>query len=439
MDAGFCRQTITPPVGTPMLGFARRDYAGPTTGVHDDLHARVLWVSHDGQAALVVSLDLCLLGRDEADRLKRSLKAALGLPAERILISTTHTHAGPALGTCNFAGYRPPNTVYLDQLDGAVLRAARAARQEARPVTMRAGSGRTRVPLSRRRPDADGSIAWAPYPEGAVCDHLPVVTLTDASDRPAAILFSASCHPSMVSGHEVSAGFPGITCTALDGEVGDAVSMFLQGAAGDAKPAASADDEGRRWRSCDWDTVAEVGRRLAAEVSAVMAGGLDEIEPEVRSALVEVSYALSAPPPREYLERLAGEQPDDAAPWDVVMRHLWATDQLTRLRDKGALPTAAPILIQALQLGHGLRFVAMEGEPVAELGLYAIEAFGSGVTVPVGYANGQGLYLPVERMLAEGGYEVESAWEYQWPAPPAEGGERLIDRALPTFRERGIL
>jgi hypothetical protein len=439
MDAGFCRQTITPPVGTPMLGFARRDYAGPTTGAHDDLYARVLWVSHDDEAALVVSLDLCLLGRADADRLKQSLNAALGLPAERILIATTHTHAGPALGTCNFAGYQPPNTAYLDQLDEAVLAAARAAREAARPVTMRAGVGRTRVPLSRRRPNADGTIAWAPHPEGAVCDHLPVVTLTDAADRPVAVVFSASCHPSMVSGHEVSAGFPGVACATIDDEFGDAVSMFLQGAAGDAKPAASADDEGRRWRSCDWDTVAEVGRCLAAEVSAVMSGGLDEIEPEVRSALVEVPYALSAPPSREDLERLAGEQPADDATWDVVMRHLWATDQLTRLRDNGALPTAAPILIQALQLGSGLRFVAMEGEPVAELGLYAIDAFGSGVTVPLGYANGQGLYLPVERMLTEGGYEVDSAWEYQWPAPPAEGGERLIDRAVATFRERGLL
>jgi len=36
----------------------------------------------------------------------------------------------------------------------------------------------------------------------------------------------------------------------------------------------------------------------------------------------------------------------------------------------------------------------------------------AGTVVPLGYSNGQGLYLPVETNLPEGGYEVESVYEY---------------------------
>jgi len=43
MKAGFCSEMITPPAGTPMMGFARRDREGPSTGLHDDLFVRAAW------------------------------------------------------------------------------------------------------------------------------------------------------------------------------------------------------------------------------------------------------------------------------------------------------------------------------------------------------------------------------------------------------------
>jgi len=70
------------------------------------------------------------------------------------------------------------------------------------------------------------------------------------------------------------------------------------------------------------------------------------------------------------------------------------------------------------------------GEPVGELGARVAGRFSAGLTVPLGYANGQGLYLPVTHMLAEGGYEVESFYEYGLPAQLAEGAEIALARAF---------
>lgn len=244
MKAGLAREKITPPEGTPMIGAARRDREGGSRSVHDDLYVRMLYLSQAGSAVLVASYDLCFLGRDDVDRLKRVLKRVLGaetgLGPERILLATTHTHAGPALGTWAFAGYAPPNTAYLAQVESATLRAAAKAAAGARPVTVRAGCGRTRVPMNRRRPLGDGTVVFGPHPGGVICDRLPVMSFADAGNRLVALVFAASCHPSVASGHEISADFPGAACAALDRRFGPAVSLFLQGAGGDAKPASSA-------------------------------------------------------------------------------------------------------------------------------------------------------------------------------------------------------
>ena len=78
-----------------------------------------------------------------------------------------------------------------------------------------------------------------------------------------------------------------------------------------------------------------------------------------------------------------------------------------------------------------------EAESVSLQIPYQLVQVDSGTTFPLGYTNGQGLYLPIERMLAEGGYEVESAYEYGFAAPLGPGYERLLSQALDGLRADG--
>lgn len=66
-------------------------------GVVDPLHARCL-VLDDGtmQIAMVV-VDSCMVPRSILDEAKRLAQAATGIPMERMLISSTHTHSAPAV------------------------------------------------------------------------------------------------------------------------------------------------------------------------------------------------------------------------------------------------------------------------------------------------------------------------------------------------------
>ncbi|MDK1032657.1 MAG: hypothetical protein QGD94_11665, partial [Planctomycetia bacterium] len=57
MQAGFAHKIITPPAGTVMSGFSGRDRQHGAEGVHDDLFVRALWLSHGGEAALIVGFE----------------------------------------------------------------------------------------------------------------------------------------------------------------------------------------------------------------------------------------------------------------------------------------------------------------------------------------------------------------------------------------------
>ena len=79
MRAGFARVSITPPVGTMMMGFGSRDRDHGCEGTHDELFVRALYLCHEGREALVMGFDLCFLDREEADRLKGAIGRRLEL------------------------------------------------------------------------------------------------------------------------------------------------------------------------------------------------------------------------------------------------------------------------------------------------------------------------------------------------------------------------
>jgi len=68
--------------------------------VNDPLHARCL-VLDDGSVQLAIAVvDNCLIPRSLLDQAKALATKETGIPAERILISATHTHSAPSVFAC---------------------------------------------------------------------------------------------------------------------------------------------------------------------------------------------------------------------------------------------------------------------------------------------------------------------------------------------------
>ena len=82
-----------------------------------------------------------------------------------------------------------------------------------------------------------------------------------------------------------------------------------------------------------------------------------------------------------------------------------------------------------LRQGHRGRYLPSDG---------GIAQFGGGVTFPLGYTDGTQAYLPASRMLPEGGYEVESFWEYRHTARLAKGIEQVLQKGIEELKAEGI-
>lgn len=424
LRAGFGMAEVNPWLGMPMEGLWQQE--GCRT-IHDDLFVRALAMDDGRGQALIVGFDLLFFERALADRYKASLHRALGLTPERILLNTSHTHAGPRITRWAYGGEADP--AYLDKIEAGLLRAAAEAVRRLRSVRLEAGAGLTDMPVSRRVPRPDGKVYWGPYPPGEVCRALPFCFLRDRRDAVIALLFSVSCHPSMIHTPDISAEYPGAAMRRLNEHFRTGGALFLQGAGGDAKPCQIAAPE--CWRQGTWQDMEDAGRSVADALIRAAAAGLRPIAPELRAALIETRWPLAAVSGPAELEAIR----DDGQ--TAEGRRAWARDCLHRLTRLGALPEAVGVLVHGLQIGRGLRLIGFEGELVGELGNLVLRRYRDGVTFPLGYTNGAQIYLPSSRQIPQGGYEVDNYWEYHWPAPLAGGTDGIVARAIRKLSQTG--
>jgi hypothetical protein len=116
----------------------------------------------------------------------------------------------------------------------------------------------------------------------------------------------------------------------------------------------------------------------------------------------------------------------------------WAKEQIGFLERGIPIPSTVEITLHGIRLGDGLRIVGIEGEAVAEIGMLMDKAYRRGVTFALGYTDGAQMYLPTTLMLSEGGYEVESFWEYRQPASLAGGMEKILTESIGMLQRAGI-
>jgi len=434
MKAGFASVKITPPVGTRMMGFGGRDVKHGSEGVHDDVYARALYLEHAGEKVLIIGYDLCLMSRALADRIKGAIGTQMEILPRQILLNTSHTHASACSGTWDSGGYVSPDRSFYDFLVRASVKAATGAKQSARKVTLHCGAGETKLPLSRRK-IIDGIAKFRPNPDGIIYDRIPVCLFKDTAGKSVCLLFSISVHPSGIAGYQISADWPGPAMARLDKYLGKSASLFLQGVGGDSK----AITIGRtgKWADYTWENSDEAGQIAATDTIKAIDKGLKQVEPDLYSAITETQWPLEPIPSRADFEAIVAKGPDQKKQRDR-MRYKWAKLQLRRLAINGKLEKTANLLVHGIKIGKGLRILALEGEAVAEWGYFIEKFYGEGVTFPLGYSNGEGLYLPVTRQLPEKGYEVDSFHEYRFPSQLAPGMEDVVLKAMKQLRKQGI-
>ncbi len=242
LRVGFSEFNITPPVGKLIPGgFEPCITSEPARG---KLLATAAAFSADGNDLIFVSADTLSLHVNTADRIRKSISDATGVPFDRILVAATHTHTGGAtdyqLWLC------PPDLEVASMTEDGIVSAAISAYNNMSDAMLGTGIGEEkRYSFCRDIRLTDGSIKMNPnraHPELMVApidtpDHSVNVMRIDSADGAVrGFIVNYANHPDCHAKNKksFSADFPGALRRGLKRVYGeDVFVLFFNGTAGD--------------------------------------------------------------------------------------------------------------------------------------------------------------------------------------------------------------
>jgi neutral ceramidase len=388
LDVGAAACDITPDVTAhkvPLAGYGARKGL-PATGVHDPLHAKVLFLREGTQMMALVTCDL----RSVTPQLKQqTLQKAgdLGLAADTLFLCGSHTHDGPSIFPEKFwqVQFGQCDPAVIDAMSSALAGGLRAAAKNLAPA--RAGWGFE--PLAgftrNRRWHYDSDIRKAAGETPALNPVLSVLRVDGDGGKIRALLVHFATHPTILDADNmlISAEWPGAMQKALETAFPGAVVLYCNGAEGDQSP------DGAQGTNA-FARVEAYGTRLAERAQALAQG--IKTEPNQPIGIARITPDL---PP--------------------IVFSPGATNSIYRFLEpaaKEALPKRAEI--QVLRIGD-TALAGLPGEPICEVGLATqrqVAAAGFKNVLTIGLANDYLGYIVNEKEYPHGGYEVDQRSYY---------------------------
>jgi len=230
--------------GIGKIAFTAKDFPiKQFTGVHDDLHVRVVLINTNESFAFV-SLELTSLPANAITFYKNIVMEMTGIEESHIWISVTHTFSAPHIPASErtseeveiiFKMYNKTSTALKEALQQAIEK--KTAAEFAFELS------KCGININRNMKTADGW--WFGNNEMEYSNHdVRVVTFRDHSQHPIAVLYNFDIQPSVMDNVITSAGeklvsadIAGAASQYVEKKYGpETVAIFLPGAAGDQAP-----------------------------------------------------------------------------------------------------------------------------------------------------------------------------------------------------------
>lgn len=411
--------------------------------IHDPIFAKALVLTDGTTKLAIVVVDSCMLPRELLDEAKEGVSNTTGIPAERMLISATHTHSAPAAMGClgsdadaNYVKFLPGKLVEVIEKANSNLAPAKLGyaaidapeyvanrRWIRRPDRMLKDpfgelTVRANMHPGFNSPDAIG-------PSGPVDPQLSVLSVQSADGKPLALLANYSMH--YFSAPAVSADYFGHFCRSVAGmlntkdasEGGEFVAMMSQGTSGDAWLADYSKPKREVTTKLD-----EYGRLIARK--AFDAYEKIEHRSDVTLAMAERKLTLNRRTPsperlawaQQVVKEFEGKKPKGHA-------QVYAREQLFL----HAEPTRE-LKLQALRIGD-LAITAIPNEVFSITGLKLKTQSRLPATFNITLANGSEGYIPPPEQHYLGGY---TTWPARTAALEVEAEPKIVE-ALTSLLE----
>ncbi|WZO99812.1 neutral/alkaline non-lysosomal ceramidase N-terminal domain-containing protein [Isosphaeraceae bacterium EP7] len=423
--AGVARASITPTKSTWMAGYGSR--TKPSEGAIHDLWAKALAMqAPDGSKALLISLDLCGIGRDLSVPIAEAIGSKHGMARDRIVLACSHTHSGPVVGTNLISMYKLDAdqaarvAEYAVELAATIRRIADEAFEHLAPADLGWQTGTADFGVNRRENTEANvpALRQALALKGPVDHDVPVLRVK-AGGKVLAVVCGYACHCTVLSGQQFCGDYAGFAQVAIERANPGITALFVAGCGADQNPLPRRTVE----------LAESYGAQLAAAVADVMVGPMHPVEGSPTTAYREVPIAFAKLPTREELDRDA-----KAADFYTASRARLLIGQLVK---DGKLAPTYPYPIQSWKLG-GLTWIFLGGEVVVDYSNRLKRNLGSSSTWVSAYCNDVMAYIPSARVLKEGGYEgATSMIYYGLPSPWAEPVEDSIIDGIKSILAEG--
>jgi hypothetical protein len=427
LRAGFARREITQPLGSPSsLGLTT-----VVTEIWDPLYASAVVLEGDGARVALVGMDLCGLLYESHRQIRSAVAAATGIPAELVVVNSSHSHSAPYLShdlqeLLRPFGLRLQDDDYAASVPRLVAAAVSEAADRALPVRASLGRGVVERVAGNRRPKQNGVTVHRygrpPHelrdlPEGLIDPEVAVLRFNGLDGRGVGAVLVYACHPTASSvgiPKIASADFVGHGRTRIEQEFGFP-TVFLQGCAGNQ-------GTGKWVAGTAWEDTVAMGERFAAGVAAGFAAARPVNGESLRVGTDLVPLELDPFPPLAEMQRSFETAAASREFASIVM-----------VGDALVVASRLDVRRQARVVGVGIGDIALAvlpGEVFLEHGLAVRAGSPFRETIVAAYNDNTLQYVPTREAFPEGEYEVNGGWRYIRPGE----GERMSAAAVEVLR-----
>ncbi len=287
LQVGAAVRSIAPAKMLPVSGGMGRPK--PTTERRGDLTARALVLRKGDTTVAIVALDVIGFPSVLGDRVRAKTPR---IPANNILIASTHTHSAPdCYGFPDGNGGHTGDLEYMQFACDRAAEAINAAFDKLEPATIRIATG-----------EAKGKIAYNYYAPDLYDRRMSVIQATNAQGKVIATLVNYAIHPEVL-GNSVGILSPdliGPLCEKIEKQTGGA-AIFVNGAQGGMVTAdnrnlnESRDPLRAYWNdSRTWEECLRIGRLMADEALRIVKDAEEQKDPTLFCDSMDVRFPVES-------------------------------------------------------------------------------------------------------------------------------------------------
>ncbi len=402
IEIGIARIDITPDEPIRLSGYRTR--SEPTDKVAGKLWAKAMAIGSDDQKPVIlITVELVGITLTITDALAERLTEAAGVTRDRLAVCVTHTHTGPFVkgNLPNIFGKAIPDEHqvaidrYAVELQEKLLQIAIESLRNRRPSRLSWLQGEVDFAANRRAGYVARTLKKGVKAPAPVDHDLPALFVHDKDGKMRAVLLSYACHCTTLTGafNRIHGDWAGEAALQIESRYPGATAMVAIGCGADQNP----NPRG------SLKNVEAHGRQIADEIDRLLGQDRHPLNstPQCRYRIAELPFG-KLPTEADLKQRLNSK---------TERVHYYAEILLDRKSRGVKLPRTLEYPIQTWTFDSDLAMVFLPGEVVVDYSLRLKRELDADRLWINAYANDVPCYIASERLIREGGYEVDASMD----------------------------